>query len=433
MKKSLIHLYVLIGALSVLFLLPLETLQAQTSFIKHSGNPILPLGSSGEWDSESSGFVSVLSDGATYHMWYTGVDQAETYRIGYATSSDGLTWNKDATNPVLDVSNGGAFDDQEVWAPTVLYDGSQYKMWYSGNFNAGGIGYAFATNPTEWTRHGTAPVLARGGTGSWDQVSVFNPIVMYNGSLYQMWYSGRSGQTGLWQTGYATSTDGITWEKHSNNPVLTVGAANEWDAAGAVAGSVLYVDGEYQMWYHGSGNAGTVLGNDVGYATSPDGVNWTKHAGNPILQRDAGTWDAANVWFPRVIKEGNIYRMWYTGRTNDELNRLGYAEGNIVDAIEVLDNTQPANFQLKQNYPNPFNPTTNIEFRISHYKFVELTVLDISGRLVKTLVNENRQAGAYATQWDATNEVGEKVASGVYFYRLKTGSFLETRKMLLIR
>ncbi len=98
----------------------------------------------------------------------------------------------------------------------------------------------------------------------------------------------------------------------------------------------------------------------------------------------------------------------------------------------------PEQFELLQNYPNPFNPTTNIGFRIppggrSDVGMVNLEVYDITGRLVKTLVNENRAPGNYSVQWDGTNQFGQQVGSGVYFYRLQAGAFQQVKKMLLMK
>lgn len=93
----------------------------------------------------------------------------------------------------------------------------------------------------------------------------------------------------------------------------------------------------------------------------------------------------------------------------------------------------PSQFTLSANYPNPFNPATNIRFRTESFSTVELQIFDIKGSLVKTLVNENRAAGEYSIVWDATDNNGKAVASGVYFYQLKANDLVQTRKMQLIR
>ena len=89
---------------------------------------------------------------------------------------------------------------------------------------------------------------------------------------------------------------------------------------------------------------------------------------------------------------------------------------------------QPAAFHLDQNYPNPFNPSTTISYELSIAGFVRLKVLDILGREVATLVNEEQKAGRKSVQWNASN-----VASGVYYYRLDAGSFTSVKKLLLLR
>lgn len=83
-------------------------------------------------------------------------------------------------------------------------------------------------------------------------------------------------------------------------------------------------------------------------------------------------------------------------------------------------------YRLMQNYPNPFNPTTSFVFRVSGFEFVSLKVLDVLGREIATLVNEQRQPGVYRVRWDASG-----FPSGVYFYRMHAGGFVDTKKMIL--
>ena len=88
---------------------------------------------------------------------------------------------------------------------------------------------------------------------------------------------------------------------------------------------------------------------------------------------------------------------------------------------------------LSQNWPNPFNPITNIGFGIKKPAHVSLRIYDAAGRLVAVLIDESRPAGRYEAIWNGTGDAGSAVASGVYFYMLKAGSFEETRKMILLR
>ena len=88
---------------------------------------------------------------------------------------------------------------------------------------------------------------------------------------------------------------------------------------------------------------------------------------------------------------------------------------------------------LEQNFPNPFNPSTNIAFGLESPQHVSLRIYDTAGRLVRTLVDESMPAGRYEASWNGSDGSGTAAASGVYFYRLSAGDFLETRKMILLR
>jgi hypothetical protein len=83
---------------------------------------------------------------------------------------------------------------------------------------------------------------------------------------------------------------------------------------------------------------------------------------------------------------------------------------------------------LSQNYPNPFNPTTTINFSIPKSGFVTIKVYDVLGREVTTLVSQELSAGNYKQQWNAN-----RMPSGIYFYRLQSGSFTETKKLILLK
>jgi len=90
-------------------------------------------------------------------------------------------------------------------------------------------------------------------------------------------------------------------------------------------------------------------------------------------------------------------------------------------------------FNLFQNYPNPFNPETFIRYELKRLVFVILKLYDLTGKEVITLVNEKQTAGRYQVVWNGRNKYGKEVSSGIYFYRLKTDAFSQTRKMILIR
>jgi hypothetical protein len=94
----------------------------------------------------------------------------------------------------------------------------------------------------------------------------------------------------------------------------------------------------------------------------------------------------------------------------------------------------PQSWSLTRGVPNPFHRSTTIDYAVPSWSAVELKILDVSGRLVRTLVNEPRDVGRYGVVWDGRNERGARVASGVYFCRLRGGTGIEiSRKMVMLR
>jgi flagellar hook capping protein FlgD/dockerin type I repeat protein len=105
----------------------------------------------------------------------------------------------------------------------------------------------------------------------------------------------------------------------------------------------------------------------------------------------------------------------------------------VTDIAEFEAKPVPTVYTLSQNFPNPFNPTTTINYAIPQTGQVELAIFNTAGQKVRTLVAQEQSAGFYKMVWDGRNEMGESVASGVYIYRLHSGSFSKTAKMNLIK
>jgi len=162
-----------------------------------------------EYEWESFGMLSptvVLKDGI-YHIWYMATGPAVTSAIGYATSSDGLTWTKHP-DPVL----------LKYLAQGVIYDEGLYKM-YASDSTLETIDYLESPDGINWDLIGE--VLA-GTPGTWDEKGVTSPEVMRLGDTYYMWYGGGSSwYPGAWKIGLATSPNGIDWTKHPANPLLS--------------------------------------------------------------------------------------------------------------------------------------------------------------------------------------------------------------------
>ncbi|MCB0748695.1 MAG: PKD domain-containing protein, partial [Ignavibacteriae bacterium] len=118
----------------------------------------------------------------------------------------------------------------------------------------------------------------------------------------------------------------------------------------------------------------------------------------------------------------------YTGQVKISTNggTINIPIDYLVDIKKI--SSVPENFSLSQNYPNPFNPSTVIEFTIPNSKKVKLKVFDALGKEVVNLVDEYKSSGKYSVNFDASN-----MASGIYFYRLETDGYIQTRKMLLLK
>ncbi len=118
--------------------------------------------------------------------------------------------------------------------------------------------------------------------------------------------------------------------------------------------------------------------------------------------------------------------------------RMNNVASLVCDSIptDVDDGNRgviPSDYALGQNYPNPFNPTTIIEYSIPKRSHIEISIFNILGRKVTSLVNSSHEAGKYSIQWDGRDQQGQEVASGIYFYNFKSDYYTETKKMILLR
>jgi len=105
----------------------------------------------------------------------------------------------------------------------------------------------------------------------------------------------------------------------------------------------------------------------------------------------------------------------------------------LIGSLEINDINPPSNFSLYQNYPNPFNPVTRINYDIAKQGNVELSIFDITGRKIISLINEKKDAGSYSVFWNGKNDFGEILPGGMYIYRIESDSFSSTKKLLFIK
>jgi hypothetical protein len=306
-------------------------LYCQVHWEKHPDNPVMVTGQSGEWDDQYISPGTVIYYDSIYQMWYTGGMDNDTARIGHATSPDGVTWKKDTNNPVLDVGPGGDWDESAVFGGPVLVIDSIFHVWYSGHTGLVNnadflIGHATSPDGVTWTKDTNNPVLDVGSVGTWDDTWISAGSVVYDGSEYHMWYYAWNGKDNQVRIGHATSPNGVSWTKDPANPVLSFGALVSWDYPRVDLPAVVFDGTTYHMWYSG----GEWFEWQIGYARSEDGSSWTKYVNNPVLNRgSAGSWDARRVFSCSVIDSSGVkYKMWYGGDKDNATVSIGYAESN---------------------------------------------------------------------------------------------------------
>jgi len=187
--------------------------------------------------------------------------------------------------------------------------------------------------------------------------------------------------------GIAKTTDGGNiWiqqnSETSNSVVSFVDENNGW----AVGGSILRTTNGGEEWTHQFRrctfplNAASFVNDTVGWVTG---------------------------WFGTILKTTN---------------------GGIITEVKEIYLKQPSNIFLSQNYPNPFNPTTSLRYTVGSRQFVTIKIYDLLGREIATLINEEKPAGEYEVEFD-----GSGLTSGIYFYRIQAGSYINTKKMVLLR
>lgn len=263
------------------------------SWTEHPTNPVLNVNpDTSKFDADGVETPTVIKDPSAppnerYKLWYAGrkaqCSPTNDHKFGYAYSPDGITWTKYSGNPVLTPGDSSSWYNTFISSPSVLLENGIYKMWFTAPdlvFNSqptdgkGNIGYATSNDAINWVVYPSA-VLIAGEQMNWDSASIAEPSVVKIGSTYHMFYSALD-QWSIenFQVGYATSQDGISWIKSTQNPVLSIGNIGQWDIYWASHPAVIYdsLSNKFRMWYTGRDTATitSLTGYywDIGYAES---------------------------------------------------------------------------------------------------------------------------------------------------------------------
>ncbi|MBI3192857.1 MAG: T9SS type A sorting domain-containing protein [Ignavibacteriae bacterium] len=393
-------------------------------------NPTSMMGVYGTFDDRYVVSPFVLAEDNVLKMWYTGYQTSGKYSIGQAVSWDGKHWYGLRENPVLPATSS---DGIGKFVFSVVHDSNEYKMYYyQGVPYSYSVNLAISTDGYQWTEYSGNPILTRGESGDWDDEGVWAPYVLFENNSYKMWY--QASDSTYSNIGYATSVDGKNWTKYTSNPVLEHGNVSDFDYYTVGEPSVVHHGSSFHLWYTSTSSS---MVNAIGYATSLDGITWTKYGNGPVHSASPSSWDDTRVARASVMFKDSLFHMWYAGNTNVGTWRIGYATSGIDSPLTVKEPTseQPGEFGLEINYPNPFNPTTLVQYHLPEQSFVTISIFDILGKEVDVLVEEIQDAGFKIKEWRASD-----YPSGTYFYRMEAVSvqnpsnkFIETKKLILMK
>lgn len=381
-------------------------------------------------------------------VWACGGSGTATAPVVIRTVNSGTTWTNATGNLAgQDLYCMTAIDSNRAWVGTgsgkifattdrgttwtlQTYPGTQSPfingVWMFSN----GTGYAMGDPPgtgrfvvlkttnfgQAWT-HTNEPL---GGTSEagWNNSFWLTDAnhIWFGTNANRVWYSTDGGTTWLSGASGSTNSYAIAFKDNSNGLVghdngllrSTANGGASWTSISSPTSTPIQ-----GMAYLGGTNFAWISAGAIPYRTTNNGSAWTSQTVYPI----SGT-------FNHIAFVDTSYGWGVT--SNGEVTRYRPAGATAVD--DDGKNIVPQEFALLQNYPNPFNPTTKIVYRVGSQQPVELGVFDVLGRKIATLVSEVKQAGEYAIAFDAA-----KLSSGVYYYRLTSGNYSETKKMLLLR
>jgi DNA-binding beta-propeller fold protein YncE len=217
------------------------------------------------------------------------------------------------------------------------------------------------------------------------------------------------------------------FNNHRMNPVVVYQppASGECLDKLQVTKDLLNLDGDEDMLAHARQELMALLLN----------VSGGKLALHTIISEDDMKVSKAITYVDRLIDIGGDENAEIAMKIAKDINKGKLVTAGVIlgDLPDIAYEPKVFKFGLEQNHPNPFNPTTTIHYEVAQTVHVRLKVYDVAGRLVATLVDGTRTPERYKVDWHGINDGGQSVATGVYFYKLEAGSYVKTRKLLLLK
>ncbi len=375
-------------------------------------------------DSTGMGNKSVLSLSVSGNIIFAG-----TLGSGVYVSNDtGSTWLH------------SSLISQNFWSMAVsgtsIFAATDNDMGVYKSTNIGGNWVQTLNNQTAWSLLVKGTTIFAGTENNGIFVSTndgmnWSQTALNTNSVHALAANGNNIFAGTFSNGVYLSTDnGASWNQTSlGSPAIVNAFAMDGNIifAGTQTSGVLRSTNNGTNWtqtpltqyvrslaafgrniFAGIQNGGVFISND-------DGVSWT--------QRNEGL-ENSSVDALYIYNNNNIF----AGSEDGAIN--GFYKRPLAELIGIkqISEQVPERFTLSQNYPNPFNPTTKIRFSLPKNSFVLIIVYDMLGREIETIVNQQLNAGTYEANWNA-----ERFSSGIYYYKLITGHFEETKKMALIK
>lgn len=385
----------------------------------------------------------IAVSGSTVHVLWKDVRNGN-YEIYYKRSTDnGTTWGNEVR-----ITN----DPQFSLNPSIAASGNTVvAVWDDYRFNNAEIMYKRSTDGGN-TWEGETRLTNN------DFASIFPSVACQGQNVYVAWHDTRDANYEIY---FKNSTDGgTTWSADTR---LTNAAGVSDDACISVSGSSVHVswkdsrDGNVEIYYKRSTNGGTTWGSDLRLSTT-SGQSWyasiaafgdnvhvvfndytgpghlyycrSTNGGESFTSAVLSSHMLGEFRASLITLDSSVHMAWTDTRDQGALHEEIYYKRNPTGLIGVqnISSEIPREFYISQNYPNPFNPVTNIEFALSKSSYVKLIIYDVLGREVEKLVDKKLNAGIYKADWNASG-----FQSGVYFYKLQTEAFSETKKMILVK
>tara|TARA_B100000749_G_scaffold248075_1_gene211816 strand:+ start:887 stop:2077 length:1191 start_codon:yes stop_codon:yes gene_type:complete len=275
------------------------------------------------------------------------------------------------------------------------YDLSRDHVFSTGMSNGGDMSYLLACEASEIFR-AIAPVAGCMMTWIYDSCDPIDPIPVFE---------------------IHGTDDDVTWWEGADE--IFNDGWGPWES----------VDTTFNFWTQLNGCT------DFTMDTLPD-IN-TSDGSYVISHKNTNGVNNNEVWLYEVVNGGHDWPGAYGNMDINSSEEIWNFFTNFIDNSLGITNKneiqKPNIFLLQQNYPNPFNPVTTLIYSLTEENMVKITVYDMLGRKVRTLVNAAREAGRWSVRWDATNDQGGPVSDGVYLYQIRTDKFSETKKMIFIK